>query len=100
MHYGAELNDWHNNDNIHMIARAKLSCLQGFGGDWGRQEFCECGEIDTFRHAASLEDQPTCDRYAVAKAAHPNRLQNDEELLDFTKEVLRIRELVGMGAPG
>ena len=98
--YGADLNDWHNNDNIHLVARAKLSCLQEFGGDWGRQEVCECGELDTFRHAASIDDHQACGRYAVARAAHPNRLQDDEELLRFTREVQRIKQLVGRVAGG
>ena len=91
-YYGAELNDWHDKDSIHLAARAKLSCIPEFGGDWGRQEFCECGEADTFRHAASLTDQPACNRYTGVKAAHPNRLLDDNELLNFTKEVIRIRE--------
>ena len=71
--YGAQLNDWHNLDDIKRVARAKLSCLPEFGGDWGRAEHCECGARDTFAHAA-MEDNGNCDRYRVTREAHRERL--------------------------
>ena len=91
-HYGAELNDWHNNADIQLAARAKLSCVPEFGGDWGRGELCECGERDTFRHAALPNDQVNCHKYDAARLSHPRREHDDYDLLKFTKEVLRIKE--------
>ena len=88
--YGAALNDWQDTDQIKLVARAKLSCLQEFGADWGRNELCECGERDTFRHTS---DPLGCERYGVARAAHPDRLVNDREMLGFASEAIRIRLL-------
>ena len=90
--YGAEINDWHNLVDIQLVARAKLSCLPEFGADWGRNEHCHCGARDTFRHAALGEgagDQ--CARYRAARELYPTRLTEDSTLLQFVREVGRIR---------
>ena len=94
--YGSEINNWHSMEDIKLTARAKLSCVPEFGADWGREDRCECGARDTFLHAAEDELDMRCDRYAVARAAYPNRLNDDAALLKFTKEVLRIKELTNM----
>ena len=91
--YGSQLNDWHNLDDIKLVARAKLSCLPEFGADWGRAELCECGARDTFVHAADEGENQDCDRYGVAREAYPDRLICDVVMLHFTKEIIQIREL-------
>ena len=93
--YGADLNDWHNLQDIQLAARAKLSCLPEFGADWGRGDQCGCGARDTFLHAAGTNAGQNCDRYGVARAAYPDRFTSDLDLLKFTREVLRIRQLLG-----
>ena len=78
--YGTSINEWQDTDQIKVVARAKLSCLPEFGADWGQDVHCECGARDTFRHAS---DPAGCDRYGVARAAFPNRLTDDREMLGF-----------------
>ena len=92
--YGSEMNDWHDREDVQLVARAKLSCVPGFGADWGRADLCECGTRDTFVHAADDgDDNGQCNVYGAARAAHPNRLYDDRELLLFTRQVTRAREL-------
>ena len=100
--YRSEMNSWHNLEDIKLVARAKLSCVPEFDAYWGRVKWCECGVPDTFLHAADNGQDQGCDRYGVARAAHPDRLHDDTALLHFTKEIIRIRELTNLdwGAGG
>ena len=91
-YYGLELRDFHKLSDARLTARAKLSCLTEFKGDFGSVRRCSCGARDTFRHAIWPQDQdPVCDLYTAARAAHPDRLRDEKQLLYFTKKVITIR---------
>ena len=100
--YGSDMNSWHNLDEIKLVARAKLSCLAEFGADWGRAETCECGARDTFLHAAGIGLDAGCEKFRVTRESYPDRARDDAALLNFTKEVLRIKATVNInrGAGG
>ena len=84
--FGEDFNSWGNLADIRLTARAALSCLTEFRGDFGEAARCSCGEIDTFAHV-----RRTCPTFFSTRKEYISRDFTNTQLLGFTKEVLRKR---------